>query len=349
MRRAALILISLISAAACFAEQLEIIDLLHLNAPEFAASLAGRSAGADVLESETTAFAADVLRDVSQQTRGRSSVAGSLTYSRAQSIPGAGADLSGLLPDGLSSPPVATPNRNALIVRGTPEAIDKLREVIAMLDVPTPMVNIDLLMDQITREFAREIYPRLRSWGWAGELSAGADRPPVLGFAAGGFSLSGGYDAGSSSRRTRTGANITGMSGMPLVISAGEVRPRISSCVWYDNWGQRHVDYATEAAFAGITLWVLPTVHADNTITMVLRPMLSEFAGFVDRAGAGEIVRRTLVETTVRVPDGQSLVIGGLDRRLDEISRSFPGGGGSLSADDSSVITVTPTIIRMQG
>ena len=346
MKRAALILIGLIATSGCSAEQIEVIDLLHLNAPEFAASLAGGGGGADALEKETTAFALDVLQDVSRQTYGRSSVSESLSYSRARSVPGAGADLSGLLPDGLASAPVATPNRNALIVRGTPEGIDKLREVIAMLDVPTPMVNIDLLMDQITRESAREIYPRLRSWGWAGELSVGSNRPPVLGFSAGGLSLSGGYDAGSSSRRTRTGANITGMSGMPLVISAGEVRPRISSYVRYDNWGQRYVDYATEAAFAGVTLWVLPTVHADGSVTMVLRPMLSEFVGALNRPSAGDIVRRTLVETTVRVPDGQSLVIGGLDRHLDEISRSFPGGRGSLYADDSSVISVTPTIIR---
>ena len=134
MKRAALILIGLIATSACSAEQIEVIDLLHLNAPEFAASLAGGGGGTDALARETTAFALDVLQDVSQQTYGRSSVSESLSYSRARAIPGAGADLSGLLPDGLASAPVATPNRNALIVLGVGTVLGAIH-VIASLAI----------------------------------------------------------------------------------------------------------------------------------------------------------------------------------------------------------------------
>ena len=346
MKRAAIIALIIGASSACWAQPFEIIDLLHLNAREFAASLGGGGGATGVLASATTGFALDVLQDVSQRGRGATSMPDSLTYSRAQSVPGSGADLSGLLPNGLTAPPVATPNRNALIVRGSARAVDEMREIIAMLDVPTPMVNVDLMMDQVSTQTSREITPHLQAWGFGGDVSAGALPQPVVGFRAGNLRALLGYDAGDTRRRTVTGANVTGMSGTPLVISAGEVRPRISASVWYDGWGQRHVEYYPEATFAGITLWVLPTVNRDNTVTMVLRPMLSEFAGAAPQAGAGDIVRRTLVETTVRVPDGQSLVIGGLDRRLDEISRRFPAAQGSLYSDDSSVITVTPTIIR---
>jgi hypothetical protein len=254
-----------------------------------------------------------------------------------------------MLPEGLAAPPVAAPNQNALIVRGELEAIDRLREVVAMLDVPTPMVNVDLLVDEVSTSRAREIDPHLRSWGWGGDTSVGTLSEPVLGFSAHGTRGLIGYDAGSSRRHTLTGANVTGMSGTPMVISAGEVRPRIASEVWYDPWGQRHVRQYVEAVFAGMTLWVLPTVNADDTVTMVLRPVLSEVAGPAPQVGAGDVIKRTLVETTVRVPDGQSLVIGGLDRRLDQMTRSFPASRGMRRADNSSIITVTPSIIRMRG
>lgn len=347
----AIIIVTLIMCASslALADQIEVIDLLHLNAGEFAASLRGGGGGFDVLDEEAVGFALDVMQDVARRGRGRSSMPDSMAYSRARAVPGSGADFSSLLPEGLAAPPVAAPNRNALVVRGEPDAIDRLRELIAMLDVPTAMVNVDLLMDQLSTDHARRIDPHFESWGWGGELSAGALTRPLLGFRAGDLRTILGYDEGSTRRHTLTGSNITGMSGTPLVISAGEVRPQIASSVWYDPWGQRHVEYFTEAVFAGITLWVLPTVHADDSVTMVLRPTLSEVVGQADRIGARDIIRRTLVETTVRVPDGQSLVIGGLDRRLDEMSRSFPASRGRVRADDSSVITVTPTIIRMRG
>ncbi len=351
MRRIAMIIV-LITATISFAtaDQIELIELMYLDADEFASSLQGGGAPSDVLTGEATGFALDVIDDVSGRAQGRSSMPDSIAYSRARAVPGGGGqDLSSMLPEGLAGPPVAAPNQNALIVRGERDAIDRLRETVAMLDVPTPMVNVDLLMDRITRSRSREISPHLQSWGWGGDASVGGLRDPVLGFHAGGMRGLLGYDEGSSRRHVLTGSNVTGMSGTPLVISAGEVRPRIASDVWYDPWGQRRVEQYVETVFAGMTLWVLPTVHADDTVTMVLRPVLSEVAGSAPQIAAGDIIHRTMVETTVRVADGQPLVIGGLDRRIDEMTRSFPGSRGMQRADNSSVITVTPSIIRMRG
>lgn len=350
MRKVAVIALIACTCSLASAAQMEVIPLMYLDANDFAASLrGGGSLSSDVLAQEATDFALGVMEDVSRRARGGTSMPDTLAYSRARAVPGGGGqDLSGLRPEGLSTL-AAAPNQNALVVRGELRAIDELREVIAMLDVPTPMVNVDLLMDQLSTAASRRLDPHLRAWSWGGEASMGRLSDPVLGFSTNGLRGILGYDAGSTRRHTVTGANVTGMSGTPLVISAGEVRPRIAANVWYDPWGRRHVEYYPEAVFAGVTLWVLPTVHADDTVTMVLRPMLSEVAGAAPQIGAGDIIRRTLVETTVRVPDGQPLVIGGLDRRLDELSRDFPASQGTRRGDDSSIITVTPTIIRMRG
>ncbi len=347
MRHATIIALILCTSVISGAGQLEIIQLMHLNAKEFATSLrGGTSERSETLSREAADFATDVMADVANRGQGRTSMPEALGYSRARAVPEAGGrDLSSLMPEGLTTL-AAAPNQNALIVRGEREAIDELREVVKMLDVPTPMVNVDLMMDRISRQSAREIDPHLRAWGWAGDVSAGALPEPVLGFRAGSIRGLPGYEAGTTRRHTVTGANVTGFSGTPLVISAGEARPQYQSEVWYDPWGQRHVRYHTSAAFAGITLRVLPTVNADQTVTMVLRPVLSEVVGRAGQVGPNDIIRRTMVETKVRVPDGQSLVIGGLDRRLDEMTRNFPASRGWQRGSDSSVITVTPAIIR---
>lgn len=348
MRRHAIVAIIMLTAQApAAAEGIEIIDLMHLDAAQFAASLAGPDTKpTDVLREEAVAFAVDAVRHAADQARGRSGTMEPIPVSRGRSVPSGGQDLSHLLPEGLAGPPVAAPNRNALIARGSAEAIDELRELIAMLDVPTPMVNVELAWEEVSREAMRQIEPALRAWGWGGEASAGRALKPLLGYALEGLQAILGYDAGTRRRQATTAANVTGMSATPMVISAGQVRPWIASSVHYDPWGRRHVEYYPEAAFVGVTLWVLPTVHRDDTVTMVLRPMLSEAAGPAAQVGAADVVTRTLVETTVRVADGQPMVIGGMDRRLDELSRSFPASEGRVRTSRGSVMTVTPRIVR---
>ncbi len=346
----ALMCIILLAAPSCLADTIEVIDLLHLDAREFAASLSGSPGSVgNALAAEAADFAVAAMHHVAQRATTRTGSMQPQTFSRGRSVTGGGADLSHLLPGGLAAPPMAAPNRNGLVVRGEPEAIDELRELIAMLDVPTPMVNVEVAMDEVSTARSRQIDPSLQAWGWSGDLSLGRLGEPVLGFRLDDLHAVLGYGAGWTQRAVTTAANVTGMSGQPMVISAGEARPRIAGEVYYDPWGRRRVEYYTEAVFVGVTFWVLPTVHADDTVTMVLRPVLSEVAGPAAQVGAGDVIQRTLVETTVRVPSGRSLVIGGLDRRLDELSRSFPASMGKMRTDNSSVITVTPTIVRMRG
>lgn len=349
MRRTLAVALALtVPAVLCAADSMEVIPLLHLNAPDLAAALAGGGgpSTAELLDQEAAGFALDAMRYAAQQWGGRTSQPQPQAVSRARSAPGGVGDLSGLVPAGLVGPPVAAPNRNALIVRGEVDAIDRLREVIALLDVPTPMVNVELMQEEVSTAEARRFEPFLRAWGFDGELSAGEAIQPVLGFGVGNLRAGLGYDQRSTRRRAMTAANITGMSGQPMLLSVGEIRPRIVGRLYYDPWGNRHVEYYPEAIFVGVTFWVLPTVNADDSVTMVLRPELSEAVGPAAQIGLGDIVRRTLVETTVRVPDGQSLVIGGLDRRADEITSSFPASSGEMRTDGSSILSVTPHIIR---
>ena len=67
---------------------------------------------------------------------------------------------------------------------------------------------------------------------------------------------------------------------------------------------------------AGVKLNVLPRIAEDGTIQMVVEPEFSRLTGFTPESQQPIIDRRT-AKTTVRVMNGQTLVIGGLRQRTD--------------------------------
>ena len=72
----------------------------------------------------------------------------------------------------------------------------------------------------------------------------------------------------------------------------------------------------------GVKLHVTPTIHDDGYITMKIKPEISnEEATPLYRPGSGSIpiVDTSEVQTTVRVKDGVTIIIGGLMK--DELSQ----------------------------
>lgn len=268
--------------------------------------------------------------------------------SAAQGLNTSAQNLSRLLPDGITAPPTVAPNRNALIVTGTLEAIDEFREILALLDVPATMVNIALRLDEVSNSVMRSLTPEMHTWGLRADLDLGgpAAGGNLLRYALPNLSLLGGFGYGTGARKGMTEAQVTGTSGQPCLIAAGEVRPWFSGHVYYDPWGGRHVDYIPHAAFAGVTFWVLPQVIGDNAVRMQIAADFSEVAGPAPDVRAGEITVHHLIETTVTVADGQPMVIGGMRRSLDEANRRWPGSTSGLRTDSDSIITVTPRIIH---
>jgi len=75
----------------------------------------------------------------------------------------------------------------------------------------------------------------------------------------------------------------------------------------------------TDTVQAGIILRVLPRVHEDNSITLHIQPEVSVITGFLDVPGGGRLpqLARRNTDTTVRVGNGETVVIGGLIREAD--------------------------------
>jgi general secretion pathway protein D len=75
----------------------------------------------------------------------------------------------------------------------------------------------------------------------------------------------------------------------------------------------------TDTVQAGIILRVLPRVHEDNSITLHIQPEVSVITGFLEVPGGGRLpqLARRNTDTTIRVNNGETVVIGGLIREAD--------------------------------
>lgn len=114
----------------------------------------------------------------------------------------------------------------------------------------------------------------------------------------------------------------------------------------------------------GIVLNILAQIGADNVITLLVRPQLSEVSRieeFVTPEGGkitAPVISRRETDTMARVRGGETIVIGGLTQtRRDKTSSGVPGlrrvpgigglfgGRSDVEEKDELVIFLTPTII----
>ncbi len=105
-------------------------------------------------------------------------------------------------------------------------------------------------------------------------------------------------------------------------ILVGTTKPYVTTTTSTPMTGQNTVSEDVKFIDVGVKLSVTPTIHPDGFITMKIRP---EISSAIDSIKTGQnnvipIVDKSEVETTVRVKDGVTIMIGGLIK--DEKSRS---------------------------
>ena len=269
----------------------------------------------------------------------------------ARSYPAGGAALR--TPDGLTQAPVALLPQNAILLRGSADALDQTEELIRLLDKPQAMINIDLRMvDDPTED--------VQQWGvdfqaFSPDLQVGTvGNAPASGlqvrWGIGDVQALTGMDLRRGRGRNVVGANVTTFNNTPSTVSFGQVLPFFVSHVTYDVWGNRHVDTEPNAIFTGIEFWVCPRITGDDTVTMRLIPTLTDAVGAVTAPDGSSIpiTKTVMTDVQVRVRDGESLVIGGMQRSADEATQRFRSllGETRLTRTSHPVLLVTPHIIR---
>jgi type II secretory pathway component GspD/PulD (secretin) len=335
MRLAGLLLVTLVSLPGAGAEELALLPVRHLRAEVVGLQLGvvppADPADADAWRQRWVSDLADqVARDPGKPSDRPAWVwAASAQPSPAEAHWLQEAPQRRMAPEGLTSV-VVVASQNALLAKGTPAAVDQLRELVAMLDQPVPMVNLEVRLVDAPgsegHEWGADFWFPLDGGG-VGSLG----NLPVAGVQAslqlGARRLAAGWDETASRGDVVTSASVTTTSNFPAFISVGHMLPFFSPRVSYDAFGNRQVDWDVDAVFIGTELYAEPRVNRDDTITTYLEPRFIEAAGSVlGPNGIALPITQTLgAATQVTLQDGETIELGGFERSLGEYNDRFAG------------------------
>lgn len=253
---------------------------------------------------------------------------------------------------GFSTPDLAiqpAPDLNAIVVRGSPAAINSVAELINELDVRRPQVRIEAAIVEITGDAAEALGVQL-GFGSAAGLSNGAGTsfsnagislrsvlsvlgvPAALAFPSEGAGVNIGSrgDFGifvqALSQSTRANLlstpSLTTLDNAPGEIVVGQNVPfRTGS---FTTQGNTTNPFTTiEREDVGITLRVVPRVHEGDVVRLEVSQEVSSLVN-ANIAGAADLItNRRSIRTTVLADNGETIVLGGLitDDRLSSRSR----------------------------
>lgn len=268
---------------------------------------------------------------------------------------------------------------NSLVITDFPSNIDKIAKVLGEIDLPPTQVLIEAKLIDITESeyenlgltYAFDYQPVTEGRGLFGRRSNFPERLAGSGAMAGPSSnVSGGQFAVSAlSLKGMTGTlsldallqnqkarllaspSILALNGKEARIIIGERYP-------YKEKTQTTTGTTETTKFVdiGTTLRVTPQVSPDGWITMNVHPEVSSLTSSLD---AGPRISTREADATVRVRDGETIIIGGLIKRQDDrtrggipILRALPLIGGLFSKSSSDnvstelVVFITPHIIK---
>ena len=261
---------------------------------------------------------------------------------------------------------VAYMPQNALLVSGDPAAIDQLRENLSFLDQPVKQV-------EIATKFIEVDVTEDKSLGVDWFVSNGSLEFFNLGFAPGeavnnvvrwargSFEATLGVIQNMNKGTIINEPHITTENNVPAYISFYTTIPYFTANITYNQFGQREVEFEEDEVDVEQTLEVTPRINGDDTITMYLTPIMEDQTGVVVGPNGEQlpIVASQEIETQVTVPDGETVVLGGMIRkqkrfntRSTPILSEIPIIGKLFTSkrdntqDSEFLIFVTPKIVR---
>jgi general secretion pathway protein D len=272
------------------------------------------------------------------------------------------------------------PKDNRMVVVDSPERLVLIAQAIRELDVPRPQVRISALIYDASLEDIRRFGVNWSRTGFHGHNlnAAGAAQDsamfdavtaaiPAAGAANGALTLS---SLGSSFDITAVVQALANSKNSRLladpavtVYDQEEARIEIVTEIPYQQLtqGANGSNIGTTAfREAGVSLIVTPQISDDQTITMLVNPRFSLLTGFTPGTNQPIIDRRE-TNTTVRIRNRETLVIGGLRQKNSINGRSgipflmdlhWPVGDlfkqKDVTAKDSElVVFITPELLDL--
>ena len=280
------------------------------------------------------------------------------------------------------------PGGNRLIVVTSPRVIAEIEEIVQVIDVPAQQVMLEARIVEVSTDAAKKLGI---DWDLVNRQPIVIQEGPPAGKAPRGglpdsinwYGITGGLKGFFKSGDIYTRQGWGWATALDFMIHDGSARvlanPKIATLNGREASmlvGSRIPFVVTGTVFAGggaaptqtiqreevgIKLGITPTINSDGYITTVINPEVSSVVGFTGPDNSLPIVSTRQAKTTVRLKDGNSVIIGGLlsEERTKNITKlpvlgDIPGLGVLFQHQNTTVskkdlvIEVTPHIMPEQ-
>jgi len=220
--------------------------------------------------------------------------------------------------------------RNILLVSGPAEVIARIKEDVGKIDQPRRQIIIEALVMEVSKEKGKEFGV---DWGWNWMPSQIAPESQIQGIDVTGLQI--GYTSrlvgqifSSLKALVREGKAEIKATPKIATLDGEEAEINVDREEYYVILaGPAEAPYRRfETITVGVNLRILPRIAGEDEVVMSITPQVSD----VIQRGETEfpVVSRRRVQTTVRIKDGQTVIIGGL---LQNIRRHLTSGVPFLS------------------
>lgn len=202
--------------------------------------------------------------------------------------------------------------KDRLILHGSRTTIEMAKQLIKSIDAQKSQVLIDLRIEEISLTGREELgIPDFTDITFFAieDRSIRAEFPSLLRML---------QERGSSETLARP--RLTAVHGEPASLLLGDEIPYLVTFYERDDEGRIVESQRLEILDAGITLDFLPRITEDDIITLQIN---TEISSFVDIGREFPQITTRRAETTARLKDGESIIIGGLikDSEIENLSK----------------------------
>jgi type IV pilus secretin PilQ/predicted competence protein len=276
---------------------------------------------------------------------------------------------------------------NRLVVVTSPRVIAEIREIVKTLDVPARQVMLEARVVEVSTDDAKRLgidWNLLNRQGfiiveglpdsagtygqipsevpWITNTPGENDLFKLRNFSrqAKAYQVTLDLLIREGSARVLANPKIATLNGREANMLIGSRIPFVVSGTVFAGGGAAPVE-RVEKEEVGIKLSIVPLINADGYITTEIRPEVSSVVGFTGISNSLPIVATRQASTTVRLKDGNSVIIGGLlsEEKTSTVNKvpllgSLPGIGYFFQHHNTGltkrdlVIEVTPRIMPDQ-
>lgn len=202
---------------------------------------------------------------------------------------------------------MADKENHTLTVSGSSSLLYQVRQELEKVDVASQQVNIQAMVVELSKGNSRNLGLSYLSNPWSKDTSIGG----YNGFK---FSVSGQHEETLSNGKVLACPNVTVFDGRKATILMGDKVPVFTSSSDSTD-SDSSTTMTVEYKDVGVKLEVLTRINEmdKQTITLVIKPSVSTISQWVESGNnkAPQISERS-AETTVRVKNGETILIGGL-------------------------------------